>query len=233
VLALAALACICAAEPLVATLYGEHFERSVPVLRVLAVDLVVSALALVFHRFLGAIDRQRAYLQSISIGVCLNSLLACLLVSRYGALGAAGSTLVSEATALALLYRHARAAECGVGLARVLARTGASIAFGLAAWQLVRAALGPEVGDWIGMLAALPVCAAALVVLGAVPRADLEAARAALRLLKVRCQPGLVRDRMREPDELRSAAPHCAREDRLRKSGVGAGSRAGRSRRAR
>jgi O-antigen/teichoic acid export membrane protein len=179
-LALAATLCICLSEPLIALLYGAGFGPSVPVLRVLAIDLVVSSLALLFHRVLGAIDRQRAYLQSISIGVCLNSLLAWLLVARFGALGAAWSTLASEVAALWLLYRHVRAAGFDVGLAGVLSRAGVGVALGVAAWEILRSLLVPPLGDGVGALTGLVVCLAALVALGVVPRADLPRLRNSL-----------------------------------------------------
>lgn len=179
--ALAALFCACAAAPLMRLLYGDGFASSVAIFRILALNLVVSSLTFVFHRFLGAVNRQRAFLQAMAIGICLNTGLCVLLASRFGALGAACATLASEITTLCLLYRHALAADCGVGLARQLARAALGAAAGLLAWHFVRGAAGPAVGDWLGALTALPVCCAAMAALGAVPRADLESARALLR----------------------------------------------------
>lgn len=184
---LCALFCACAAAPLLRLLYGEGFESSVAIFRILAFDLVVSSLALVCHRFLGAVNLQRAFLQAMAIGICLNTSLCVPLVSQFGALGAALATLASESTALWLLYRHARAAGFAVGLSSQLARSAVAAGAGLLAWQLVRAAAGPALGDWLGALASLPACLAAMAALGAIPRGDLDAARRLLlKRLRVR-----------------------------------------------
>ncbi len=174
------LACVCLAGPLLRLLYGPGFESAVPIFRILALDLVVSALVRVFHRFLGAVDRQRAFLQAMGIGICLNTGLCVPLVFHLGGLGAALATLVSESFALWLLYRQARADGYGVGLARQLLRAALGSAAGLGVFEVVRELAGPAQGAWLGALGALPVCLAVMLALGVIPRGEVAQARAFL-----------------------------------------------------
>lgn len=85
------------AEPIVLLVYGAAFESAVPALRVLAAVLALGFLRLLLIEVLDNVDEREATVKVFAFGVALNIALNLLLVPRYGILGAAWCTVVSEA----------------------------------------------------------------------------------------------------------------------------------------
>lgn len=171
-LVLGSLACVCVAGSLIELLYGDGFEAAVRIFRILALDLVAAGLCAILQPFLGAVDRQRVFLRAMAIGVCLNTALNTLFVSRFGATGAALATLGSESFALFYLYQHVRAAGYGVGLPRMLGLAAGSGAAGFAVWQAARGFASSAPGEWLAAAAAVLACLAAMLLCGLLPRRD-------------------------------------------------------------
>ncbi len=88
-----------AAGPIIRLLYGPGFEPSVPVLQILALNIPLSALFAIFWRVLFARHRQDLVLKGMLISTGLELVLDFILISRWGALGAA-----VVATAISLVY---------------------------------------------------------------------------------------------------------------------------------
>ncbi|MBI4551563.1 MAG: flippase [Candidatus Latescibacteria bacterium] len=94
------------ARPVVLWLYTEQFATSIPVLQVLIWALVPSvANDLTLHYFY-AVGRERVAPTVMSLGLVVNVGLNLWLISRYGALGAAISMLVSEWILCVVFWRE-------------------------------------------------------------------------------------------------------------------------------
>ncbi len=97
--------------------YGERYLDAGPMLSILAMVLLFVMPGGLFFYVFSALHRQRVFLYGVASALLLNLILDFFLVPRYGALGAAWSTLISE-NVLFLLF------------VRLLSMTGLSIRIG-------------------------------------------------------------------------------------------------------
>ena len=85
-----------AREPVVLTLFGDAYVRSVPVVGWLAPAFPALAVNLLAGYVLGASDRMRYVAPLYVLGIAVNVLLNTWLIAASGAVGAAGAKLISE-----------------------------------------------------------------------------------------------------------------------------------------
>jgi O-antigen/teichoic acid export membrane protein len=99
---LAAVVLYAAAPSLIASIYGDQFLASVPVLRILAWAVAASYVGIFIRVMLPAIDR--AWHAGAAVGLALLAYvgLNLLLIPRFGARGAAWATVISEVFGAAL-----------------------------------------------------------------------------------------------------------------------------------
>jgi O-antigen/teichoic acid export membrane protein len=101
-------------EPLVRLLLGKSFERSAASLRVLGYTVPVMFVSYAVSYFVIARGRERGFISVLGLMLVLNVALNLVLVPRLGGVGAAWSTLITEAAlvvgACALIARRAGAA---------------------------------------------------------------------------------------------------------------------------
>jgi O-antigen/teichoic acid export membrane protein len=105
-----ALALVVLADPLVALVAGEGFERAALPLRILAPALVFTFVNAVFAGLLIALNRQRALILVSLGGLTLNVLANLYAIPRFGYTGAAVTTVLSEAAGLCAVFVLARRA---------------------------------------------------------------------------------------------------------------------------
>jgi O-antigen/teichoic acid export membrane protein len=98
------------AEPLVHLVAGDGFEDAVVPLRILAPALVFTFVNAVFASVLIALNRQRALILVSLAGVTLNVLANLYAIPRFGYVGAAVTTVISEGVGLAAVFVLARRA---------------------------------------------------------------------------------------------------------------------------
>lgn len=110
----AALGLYVTAAVIVETAYGARFQDAVPLLRILAIALLMTYAVVFVRTVLPAIDRAWQAVGVLALGAGLNVGLNILLIPRWGGVGAAWSVVASETAAAALgsvvLARHLRAA---------------------------------------------------------------------------------------------------------------------------
>ncbi|HEV3479802.1 MAG TPA: flippase [Gaiellaceae bacterium] len=105
-----ALALVVLAEPLVALVAGEGFEAAAVPLRILAPALVFTFVNAVFAAVLIALNRQRALILVSLAGLALNVLVNLYAIPRFGYVGAAVTTVISEGIGLCAVFVLARRA---------------------------------------------------------------------------------------------------------------------------
>jgi O-antigen/teichoic acid export membrane protein len=105
-----ALALIVLADPLVALVAGEGFGAAAVPLRILAPALVFTFVNVVFASLLIALNRQRALILVSLGGLTLNVLANLYAIPRFGYVGAAVTTVVSEGIGLCAVFVLARRA---------------------------------------------------------------------------------------------------------------------------
>jgi O-antigen/teichoic acid export membrane protein len=88
-----------AAGPIIRLLYGPGFESAVPVLQILALNIPLAAFFAILWRVLFARHRQDQVLKAMTVSTGLELVAGFLLISRWGALGAA-----IVASAISLIY---------------------------------------------------------------------------------------------------------------------------------
>jgi O-antigen/teichoic acid export membrane protein len=105
-----ALALVVLADPLVALVAGEGFGAAAVPLRILAPALVFTFVNAVFASLLIALNRQRALILVSLGGLTLNVLANLYAIPRFGYVGAAVTTVVSEGIGLCAVFLLARRA---------------------------------------------------------------------------------------------------------------------------
>lgn len=98
------------AGPLVTLVAGDGFEDAVAPLRILAPALVFTFVNAVFAGVLIALNRQRALILVSLAGVTLNVLANLYAIPRFGYVGAAVTTVISEGAGLVAVFVLARRA---------------------------------------------------------------------------------------------------------------------------
>jgi O-antigen/teichoic acid export membrane protein len=142
-----ALAVFLAAPALVSVFAGPNFAAAVLPLRLLALSLPFSFLAmLVVYAYIAA-ERRRLLLALTSATIGLNVVLNVALVPRFGATGSAAATLIAEGIGCAVLVAFA-AAQLGLrpDLALVGRVGAASLAMVAVAAATARTGAVPEAG---------------------------------------------------------------------------------------
>jgi PST family polysaccharide transporter len=146
-------------------LYAGRYDASTPTLIVLGWVAAATLVTTVFAPIMIALERQRALLVATAIGLTANLSLNAVLIPRWGALGAAYATLLTEfAVSLPLVWLARRSIPMRLVTRPILASVAATLA-SVAAYVLMPAALGSE---WPVKLAILAVWA--LVLIGIAPR---------------------------------------------------------------
>jgi O-antigen/teichoic acid export membrane protein len=106
----AALSLMVLADPLVALVAGAGFEAAAVPLRILAPALVFAFVNAVFASLLIALNRQRALILVSAAGILLNVLVNLYAIPRFGYVGAAVTTVISEGVGLCAVFVLARRA---------------------------------------------------------------------------------------------------------------------------
>ncbi|MFA5270086.1 MAG: flippase [Patescibacteria group bacterium] len=81
---------------LISVLYGNSYSDTAVVLQVLATSLIITFPTLVIYHAIFANDLQRKFIWPMGFGAIANVLLNALLIPRWGALGAAIATVISQ-----------------------------------------------------------------------------------------------------------------------------------------
>jgi O-antigen/teichoic acid export membrane protein len=173
------------AAPLVAWLYGPAYAESARYLQIL-----IWAAALIFWNAtlpaaLNAAGHERASLRVVAAGLVFNLAGNALLIPRWGALGAALMTLLTEALSTALYFWLFRKFLFGLQFFAPLARpllAAAGMSLALAAWpqEFMPAHTAAAIG--IQVLAGAAAYAGLLFLLGEFSRRDFELWRSAFGL---------------------------------------------------
>jgi O-antigen/teichoic acid export membrane protein len=145
------------AEEVVVLLFGPDFVESASVLRVLAGLLLVTGLNAFLEPMLFAGGYQRVRLYALGAMALANIVLNAVLIPRFGYLGAAWATLISETALLAYLhgFLSRRGYSPGLGLQAGLTLLAAG-AFVAGAW-LAGEAFAPRALGWLAGIAVLLV----------------------------------------------------------------------------
>jgi len=96
------------APQLLPLLYGNHYADGAIVLRILVVAQLIAVLGGPSGALLNMSGHERSHLFGILAGVLLNVVLNCILVPRYGAVGAAAATCCSVLLSRSLLLWQVR-----------------------------------------------------------------------------------------------------------------------------
>jgi polysaccharide transporter, PST family len=162
-----------ALAPEITRLYGDAPGHSVNVLRVLALNLTLYSLVEVFWRVLSARGEQTQVLRVQVLTTATRLLAGCILVSMFGAMGAAIAMVANYALYLVLT-------------GRAIERDGSRLGLGALAWRPVIAGSASAITAWWTLEhlnAAAAVCLGAALYLGlawqlrAIGRSDLNALR--------------------------------------------------------
>jgi O-antigen/teichoic acid export membrane protein len=165
----AAAGAVLTAEPLLVFLGGPPFAASAVPFAVLAPLLPLRFLNNGYGMTLSALDRQDLRTRGVFLAALLNVLANLVVLPRYGAVGAAATTLLTEAALLAWNRRAVAPLVTGLRLGDTLVRVGLPTA-GMAATML----LLPPVHVLLAIAAGGVVYAGAALLTGAVRRDDLR-----------------------------------------------------------
>jgi O-antigen/teichoic acid export membrane protein len=159
--------------PEIAALYGDAAGSSVDVLRILGLNLTLYSLVEVFWRVLSARGEQSRVLRIQAFTTVTRLASGCLLVTFFGAVGAAIATVANITLYLVLTGRAIERDGTRIGLGAVAWRPAiaATISAGAAFWSVEH--LDVTVAVMIGLAVYLGVAWR----LGAVGRADVNALR--------------------------------------------------------
>lgn len=131
------------APSLVQWLLGAAFVRSASYLRVLFTTIVALYPSMVYGHFLLVNDKELLQMVSVAIGAMLNTALNVIMIPRWGALGAAWSTVITEAVVLivaAALLSQACGLRFRLGM-RLFRPLAASAGMGLILYPLTRSGI--------------------------------------------------------------------------------------------
>jgi len=116
------------AEEIVVLIAGSAFAASAEPLQILAVAVMFAGISAIVRFAAVALDQQARMLRADIIGACAAILAHCLLIPRYGVMGAAVGKLcgdvVTAAAALALFRHQFRKSVFGSALAAVISGAG-------------------------------------------------------------------------------------------------------------
>lgn len=93
------------ARPVIELIYGSKFENSVPLLQILGINAVFLFITYPLSHFLMANHQEKYYIKVLLTLVLLNIGLNLVLVPRLGVVGAAFTTIITEAVSVILLMR--------------------------------------------------------------------------------------------------------------------------------
>ncbi|MEM9034785.1 MAG: flippase [Actinomycetota bacterium] len=155
-------------EPLVRFLYGDEFADAADPLRILTAAEGIAFLAGIGTAALVATGRYRAFVLAAAAGLVLNVGLNLVVIPDHGPVGAAATTLASEALVLALVLVACRDLTCVLpATGRALLRVVPGLVAGLAVGFVVAARLPWPLAGLFALLTYLAVCGR---VPGAIPR---------------------------------------------------------------
>lgn len=162
------VATLAVSDPLVRFLYGEEFGDAAPPLRILVVGESVAFLAAVGVAALIATGRYRAFILTAATGLALNVGLNLVVIPAQGPVGAAATTLASEALMLCLVLVACRDLP---GVLAATARSALRVVPGLIAGLALAVATFERL-PWplVGLFASLIYLAVCGWVPGAIPR---------------------------------------------------------------
>ena len=176
-------------EPITALLLGPEYGSSAPLLRLLALQVVLRYLSYAAADSLYAVGQEHRRVAIQGAGAGLNIVLNFALIPRWGAAGAAWATLLTEALLLTLLTLHSNRFVGALGFWRELRRplVAAMPMAAIATWALVSlspAGVHPEA--WrspmalVGLLGACALYGLGLLAQGFPPPSDRPHWQAAL-----------------------------------------------------
>ncbi|CAN5169511.1 flippase [soil metagenome] len=116
------------AEPMVRVLYGDQYLSAAPALRLLAFAMLFIFLRQQAVEVLDNVDLRGATVGVFAVSLSVNLLLNLMLIPRFGYLGAAGSTVVTEALVTGAMIWTLRRAGYSAGLLREVPRPAAAAA---------------------------------------------------------------------------------------------------------
>ena len=155
------------AREIIDLVYGDRFAQAALIFRVLSWAVAFSFISYLLTSALNAMDRQRIYLGLTASMTALNVLLNLLWIPRYGFMGAAVATLITEAALMLMCVRILAPHLKGYDLMPVLKVALSAGVMGAAVW------FSP-----FGLLGAVPVAivvyVGCLVALRAVSREEWE-----------------------------------------------------------
>ncbi len=123
------------AEPIIALLFGREFMNSVPVLQVLSWSAVLVILRGTYRQALNAAGRPGLDLRCAIVASVVNVTLNLVLIPRYGMMGAAGATVISEVVWLTMAsYNFHRHVAQGSLLPFLLRPVAAGLVMGACLW---------------------------------------------------------------------------------------------------
>lgn len=108
------------ARPVILLLYGPEYAESVPVVQILSWSAVLVILRGNFRQSLNAAGREGADLRCAGFATAANVALNLLLIPRYGIVGAAGATVLSEIVWITVISTYFRWRVMAVGIVRPL-----------------------------------------------------------------------------------------------------------------
>jgi O-antigen/teichoic acid export membrane protein len=92
------------AGPVVIFFFGDTYRQSVPVLRILLLNIPVLFVAAAYHQPLVAFDRRRSWLMAVVAGGISNVIINLTLIPLFGANGAAVATVASTTIVCVIAY---------------------------------------------------------------------------------------------------------------------------------
>lgn len=108
------------AEPIIILIFGEQYETSVIILKILSGSFAIKFMSTILGVTLMTSDLQSYRVKALSIATISNVLLNLLLISVYGVIGAAVATIISE---LILLLLYAISVIRILGIVKVIVKT--------------------------------------------------------------------------------------------------------------
>jgi len=98
------------APELINLIYGSNYIQSVDVFRILSLSLIFIFMTAVYGQSLIFLDKQRKFLKSYMIGLILNIFMNILLIPYLGIMGAAFSSIITQALILIIVFFEFRKA---------------------------------------------------------------------------------------------------------------------------
>lgn len=167
------------AAPAIDLLFGADYAKAVAPLQVLLLGVLFVFMHFVLHTVLISIDQQHLLVRLAVAGLLLNTVANVALIPRYGTLGAAAATVLSEFVIFALGYTLLRRAHMRIGIVRVGWRPALALALVLGVFLSAGFAIRLE---FIALV--VPAYFAALLLLGALDQQERSQIGALLRRLR-------------------------------------------------